>query len=134
MSEEENVILRLQEILNLDLNSTIQKFNKKYNDGYHIDEIRAVLGKQNNTALPYISINTESGLIEEKDRIIQNTVLSISLEFFLNAHIQNAWKADCRYREAIKSCIDDHAGNQDTWEWMKIVKFDGRKINLRITV
>ena len=106
----------------------IEKINIEYNDGIILKAFENTTLEENCINAPSFIFNIEETDYSEKDRIIENTVFSISLEIKLQSHTENRIILLCRYLEAIEKTLI----NNENWLECKIVNISANKIFIRI--
>lgn len=100
-----------KELENLFINKLpeyIEKINKEHNDGIILKAFENTTLEENCINAPSFIFNIEETDYSEKDRIIKNTVFSISLEIKLQSHTENRIILLCRYLEAIEKTLSDN--------------------------
>ena len=87
----------------------IEKINKEHNDGIILKPFENKSLEENCIKTPSFSFKLEETEYEEKDRIIENTIYTISLEIKLPQFYENPIIVMWRYIEAIKRMIAEEA-------------------------
>lgn len=128
MQSFEPVYKELEYLLIKKLPENIEKINKEHNDGIILKFFENKTLEENCIKTPSFIFNVEETEYSEKDRIIENTVFSISLEIKLQSHTENRIILLCRYLEAIEKTLSDN----ENWLECKIVNISANKILIRI--
>ena len=128
MKNFEPVYQELENLLINKLPEYIEKINKEHNDGIILKAFENTTLDENCINAPSFIFNIEETDYSEKDRIIENTVFSISLEIKLQSHTENRIILLCRYLEAIEKTLSDN----ENWLECKIVNISANKIFIRI--
>lgn len=128
MKNFEPVFKELEYLLIKKLPENIEKINMEHNDGIILKSFENTTLEANCIKTPSFVFNIEETDYSEKDRIIENTVFSISLEIKLQSHIENRIILLCRYLEAIEKTLSDN----ENWLECKIVNISANKIFIRI--
>ena len=128
MKNFEPVYKELENLFINKLPEYIEKINKEHNDGIILKTFENTTLEENCINAPSFIFNIEETDYSEKDRIIENTVFSISLEIKLQSHTENRIILLCRYLEAIEKTLSDN----ENWLECKIVNISANKIFIRI--
>ena len=128
MKNFEPVYKELENLFINKLPEYIEKINKEHNDGIILKAFENTTLEENCINAPSFIFNIEETDYSEKDRIIENTVFSISLEIKLQSHTENRIILLCRYLEAIEKTLI----NNENWLECKIVNISANKIFIRI--
>lgn len=128
MKSFEPVYKELENLFINKLPEYIEKINKEHNDGIILKTFENTTLEENCINAPSFIFNIEETDYSEKDRIIENTVFSISLEIKLKSHTENRIILLCRYLEAIEKTLSDN----ENWLECKIVNISANKIFIRI--
>ncbi|WP_022931905.1 hypothetical protein [Treponema bryantii] len=128
MKNFEPVYQELENLLINKLPEYIEKINKEHYDGIILKAFENTTLDENCINAPSFIFNIEETDYSEKDRIIENTVFSISLEIKLQSHTENRIILLCRYLEAIEKTLSDN----ENWLECKIVNISANKIFIRI--
>lgn len=107
----------------------IEKINKEHNDGIIIKRFENHRLEEDCIKLPSFKFNLEEAEYSEKDRIIENTVFSVSFEIKNPAFYENATVILWRYFEAINRMIDEIESDYI----YQINEIKNNKILIRIT-
>lgn len=83
----------------------IEKINKEHNDGIILKPFENKSLEENCIKTPSFSFKLEETEYEEKDRIIENTIYTISLEIKLPPNTENTAIILWRYFETINNVI-----------------------------
>ena len=100
-----------QELENLFINKLpeyIEIINKEHNDGIILKPFENKSLEENCIKTPSFSFKLEETEYEEKDRIIENTIYTISFEIKLPPSCENKTIFLWRYFEAITNLINEH--------------------------
>lgn len=108
----------------------IEKINKEYNDGIILKPFENTTLAENCIKLPSFSFNIDETEYSEKDRIVENTIYTVSIELKLQPNIELRPIIFSRYSEAIALIIQKN----DMWIDCKITNSKGNKIIMRITM
>lgn len=128
MKNFEPVYKELENLFINKLPEYIEKINKEHNDGIILKAFENTTLEENCINAPSFIFNIEETDYSEKDRIIKNTVFSITLEIKLQSHTENRIILLCRYLEAIEKTLSDN----ENWLECKIVNISANKIFIRI--
>ncbi len=130
MKSFEPVYKELEELLIQQLPDYIEKINKKHNDGIILKTFGNTTLAENCIKTPSFAFYIEETEYSEKDRIIENTVFTISLEIKLQDKAKKTTIMFCRYVEAVINMINEYE-SINRYEISKIVR---NKIFIRITL
>lgn len=130
MKSFEPVYKELEYLLIQKLPEYIEKINKEHNDGIILKPFENTSLEENCIKTPSFIFNLEETEYSEKDRIIENTVFTVSLEIKLEANKQNKTIFLWRYVEAIEITINSN----EYWQECKINKTFKDRLFLRILV
>ena len=103
-----------KELENLFINKLpeyIEKINKEHNDGIILKPFENKSLEENCIKTPSFSFKLEETEYEEKDRIIENTIYTISLEIKLQQFYENQIIVMWRYIEAINRMLSEEASD-----------------------
>ena len=109
MKNFEPVYKELETLFINKLPECIEKINKEHNDGIILKPFENKILEENCIKTPSFSFKLEETEYEEKDRIIENTIYTISLEIKLPQFYENPIIIMWRYIEAIKRMIAEEA-------------------------
>ena len=126
MNNIETIYKELENLLINRLPEYIEKINKEHNDGIILKLFENKSLEENCIKTPSFSFKFEETEYEEKDRIIENTIYTISLEIKLTPEPVIFY----RYVEAINMTIKECEGFQE----IKILSTLGNKVFIRITI
>ena len=96
----ETIYKELENLLINRLPEYIEKINKEHNDGIILKPFENKSLEENYIKTPSFSFKLEETEYEEKDRIIENTIFTISLEIKLPPNCENKTIFLWRYFEA----------------------------------
>ena len=130
MKSFEIVYKELEYLLIQKLPENIEKTNKEHNDGIILKLFENKSLEENCIGTPSFIFNIEETEYSEKDRIIENTVFSISLEIKLQPHTEKTSILFWRYVESIENLIDEYESDN----LFGIYKTEKNKIFIRITL
>ena len=130
MKSFESVYKELEYLLIQKLPEYIEKINKEHNDGIILKPFENKSLEENCIKTPSFTFNIEETEYSEKDRIVENTVFTVSLEIKLEANKQNKTIIIWRYFEAIEITINSN----ENWQECKINKTFKDRLFLRILV
>lgn len=85
----------------------IEKINKEHNDGIILKPFENKTMEENCIKTPSFSFKLEETEYEEKDRIIENTIYTISLEIKLPPNIEKRTIVFWRYVESIEKIVNE---------------------------
>ena len=108
----------------------IEKINKKHNDGIILKPFENKSLEENCIKTPSFCFKLEETEYEEKDRIIENTIYTISLEIKLPPNTENKSIILYRYFETINMTIIEYEG----WQEIKILSTRENKAFIKITI
>lgn len=130
MKSFEPVYKELEYLLIQKLPDYIEKINKEHNDGIILKPFENTSLSENCIKTPSFIFNIEETEYSEKDRIVENTIYTVSIELKLQPNIELRPIIFSRYSEAISLII------QKNYMWIdcKITNSKGNKIVMRITV
>lgn len=109
MKNFEPVYKELENLFINKLPEYIEKINKEHNDGIILKPFENKSLEENCIKTPSVSFKFEETEYEEKDRIIENSIYTISLEIKLPQFYENPIIVMWRYIEAIKRMITEEA-------------------------
>ena len=130
MKSFEIVYKELEYLLIQKLPENIEKTNKEHNDGIILKTFENKSLEENCIKTPSFTFNIEETEYSEKDRLIENTVFSISLEIKLQPHTEKKSILFWRYVESIENLIDEYESDN----LFGIYKTEKNKIFIRITL
>ena len=130
MKNFEPVYKELENLFINKLPEYIEKINKEHNDGIILKPFENKSLEENCIKTPSFSFKLEETEYEEKDRIIENTIYTISLEIKLPPNTENKTIILYRYFEAINMTIIEYEG----WQEIKILSTRENKAFIRITI
>ena len=130
MKSFEPVYKELEYLLIQKLPEYIDKINKEDNDGIILKPFENTSLEENCIKTPSFTFNIEETEYSEKDRIVENTIYTVSIELKLQPNIELRPIIFSRYSEAIALIIQKN----DMWIDCKITNSKGNKIIMRITV
>lgn len=111
MKSFEPVYKELEYLLIQKLPDYIEKINKEYNDGIILKPFENTSLSENCIKTPSFIFNMEETEYSEKDRIIENTVFTVSLEIKLQPNTEKRTIIFWRYFEAIQKMLSDEECN-----------------------
>lgn len=130
MKNFEPVYKELENLFINKLPEYIEKINKEHNDGIILKPFENKSLEENCIKTPSFSFKLEETEYEEKDRIIENTIYTISFEIKLPPNIESKTIVLYRYFEAIEMTIKETEG----WQEIKILSTRENKVFIRITI
>lgn len=128
MKNFEPVYKELENLFINKLPECIEKINKEHNDGIILKPFENKILEENCIKTPSFSFKLEETEYEEKDRIIENTIYTISLEIKLPPSCENRTIFLWRYFEAITNLINEH----ESTRYYKIEKQIENKIYVKV--
>ena len=120
MKSFETVYNELDNLLIKKLPEYIEKINKQHNDGVILKPYENKNLEENCLKTPYFSFKLEETEYEEKDRIIENTIYTVSLKNHLQSSCEKKIIFNFRYWEAIKEMFEE-LGINKPWQQIKII-------------
>ncbi len=126
----EPVYKELEYLLIQKLPECIDKINKEHNDGIILKPFENKSLEENCIKTPSFIFSIEESEYSEKDRIVENTIYTVSIELKLQQNTELRPIIFSRYSEAIVLIIQKN----DMWIDCKITNSKGNKIIMRITV
>ena len=130
MKSFEPVYKELEYLLIQKLPEYIEKINKEHNDGIILKPFENKSLEENCIKTPSFIFNIEETEYSEKDRIVENTIYTVSIELKLQQNTELRPIIFSRYSEAIVLIIQKN----NMWIDCKITNSKGNKIIMRITV
>lgn len=130
MKSFEPIYKELEELFIHNLPDYIEKINRNYNDGILIKKFENRTLDEDCIKKPCFKFSLEDSEYSEKDRIIENTVFSISLEIKLQPHTEKTSILFWRYVESIGNLIDEYESDN----LFGIYKTEKNRIFIRITL
>ena len=130
MKSFEPVYKELEELIIQYLPGYVEKINIEHNDDFILKSLANTSLTENCIRMPSFVFNKEEAEYSEKDRIIENTVFSISLEIKLQPHTEKTSILFWRYVESIGNLIDEYESDN----LFRIYKTEKNKIFIRITL
>ena len=130
MKSFEPVYKELEYLLIQKLPEYIEKINKEYNAGIILRPFENKSLEENCIKTPTFIFRIEESEYSEKDRIVENTIYTVSIELKLQPNIELRPIIFSRYSEAIELIIQ----KDDMWIDCKITNSKENKIVMRITV
>ncbi len=125
----ENVYKELEDLIINKLPDNIEKINQEHHDGIILKPLQNIKLEENCIKTPSFSFNLEETEYTEKDRIIENTIYTISLEMKLAPDMQKAIIL-YRYFEAVEMTIKECESFQE----IKIMNIRGNKAFIKLTI
>ena len=130
MKSFEPIYKELEYLLIQKLPECIDKTNKEHNDGIILKSFENKSLEENCIKTPSFIFSVEETEYSEKDRIVENTIYTVSIELKLQPNIELRPIIFSRYSEDIALIIQ----KDDMWIDCKITNSKGNKIVMRITV
>ena len=127
MKSFETVYKELEYLLLKKLPESIEKINKEHNDGIILKQFENKNLEENCIKTPSFSFKIEQTECSEKDRIIENTVFTISLEIKLQSYKAALF---WRYVESFQNMVNEYESDN----LYEICKIEKNKIYIRITL
>ena len=109
MKNFESIYKELENLFINKLPEYIEKINKEHNDGIILKPFENKSLEENCIKTPSFSFKLEETEYEEKDRIIENTIYTISLEIKLEQFYENQIVVMWRFIEAINKMLTEEA-------------------------
>lgn len=134
MTQEERIILGLQELIQADYNTLLCKRNKKHNDGIIVEEITGCNIESEKGLRPFISIHELEEENKTKDRIIDTTSYRLNLVLHEKESIHDSWRIRARYMEALQELVRTNMVNEGVWEFASVKGFKNNVIEVEIIV
>lgn len=133
MKSFEPVYREIENLFIKKLPDYIEKINKEHNDGILLQPFENMSLEENCIKTPSFTFGIEESEYTEKDRIIENTIYSVSFEILLNNNTKTPVILLWRYVEAVNRMLEELEEN-NLWQWIKITDFVKNKIKIQITV
>lgn len=130
MKSFETVYKELEYLLIQKLPESIEKINKENNDGIILKTFENKSLEENCIKTPSFTFDIDETEYSEKDRIIENTVFSISLEIKLQPHTEKTSILFWRYVESFQNMFNEYESDN----LFEICKTEKNKIFIRITL
>ena len=127
MKSLETVYNELEELLIKKLPEYIEKINKQHNDGLILKTFENTTLSENCIKTPSFTFDIEESEYSERDRIIENTVFTISLEIKLQSYKASLF---WRYVESFQNMVNEYESDN----LYEICKIEKNKIYIRITL
>ncbi len=125
----ERTYKELEDLLINKFPDNIEKINQEHNDGIILKPLQNTKLEENCIKTPSFSFNFEETEYTEKDRIIENTIYTISLDIKLAPDI-NKVIILYRYFEAMEMTIKECESFQE----IKIMNIRGNKAFIKLTI
>lgn len=129
MKSFEPVYKELEYLLIQKLSEYIEKINKEHNDGIILKPFENTSLEENCIKTPSFTSNIEETEYSEKDRIIENTVFTVSLEIKIQPNTEKRTIIFWRYFEAIQKMLSDEECNY----LLEIKRIKENKVSIKIT-
>ena len=130
MKSFETVYKELEELLIKQLPDYIKKVNIFHNDGIILKPFENTKLEEECLKLPSFKFKLEETEYTEKDRIIENSIYTVSLELKIPQEIKKETIIFWRYAEAIQKLFEELES-----EWVyQITEIKENKVFIRITV
>ena len=126
----ETIYKELENLLINRLPECIEKINKEHNDGIILKPFENKSLEENCIKTPSFSFKLEETEYEEKDRIIENTIFTISLEIKLPPNCENKTIFLWRYFEATNMMITEN----NNYISFRILGFSKNSLLIQIAV
>ena len=133
MQSFEPVYKEIEDLFINKLPDYIEKINKEHNDGILIKPFENKSLEENCIKSPSFKFGIEESEYTEKDRIIENTIFSLSFEIKLQPTCEKPVIVLWRYAEAVNRMFEE-LDDYELWQQIKITDFVNNKIIIRITV
>ena len=130
MKSFESVYKELENLFINKLPEYVDKINKEHNDGVILKPFRNTSLEENCIKIPSFIFNIEESGYSEKDRIIENSIFTISLNLKLQTNLELNRIIFFRYIEVIQLIIREN----NIWSDCRITNVNETKIIIRITV
>ena len=128
MKSFEPVYKELEYLLIQKLPDYIEKINKEHNDGIILKPFENTSLSENCIKTPSFIFDMEETEYSEKDRIIENTIYTISLEIKLPSNTEDEQITFWRYTEAVIKMIS----GEDTKYFFEVSKMKRNFLYLRV--
>ena len=129
MKSFEPVYKELEYLLIQKLPEYIEKINKEHNDGIILKPFENTSLSENCIKTPSFIFNMEETEYSEKDRIIENTIYTISLEIKLPSNTEDEQITFWRYTETVIKMIY----GEDTKYYFEVSKMKRNFLYLRVS-
>ncbi len=128
MKSFEPVYKELEYLLIQKLPEYIEKINKEHNDGIILKPSENKSLEENCIKTPSFIFNIEESEYSKKDRIIENTVFTVSLEIKLPSYSENKIILLYRYVEAVQKMFNE----EEKLNQYEVIKIKENKIIIRV--
>ena len=126
----ESAYKELEELIIQKLPDYIEKINKEHNDGLVLKSFGNTKLTEDCIKTPSFAFNIEESEYSEKDRIIENTIFTVSFELKLPPEMKQKSIVFWRYAEAIQRLLEE-TESEYLYEIIRIMEF---KIIIKITL
>lgn len=133
MQSFEPVYKEIEDLFINKLPDYIEKINKEHNDGILIKPFENKNLDENCIKTPAFKFGIEKSEYTEKDRIIENTIFTLSFEIKLPPAYEKQIIVLWRYAEAINRMLEE-LEDYELWQQIKITDFTGNKLIIKITI
>ena len=130
MKSFESIYKELKELFIQKLPDYIEKINKEHNDGLILKPFANTTLSEDCIKAPSFAFNIEESEYSEKDRIIENTIFTVSLELKLQPEMKQKSIIFWRYVEAIQRLLEE-TESEYLYEIIRIME---TKIIIKITL
>ncbi len=134
MTQEERIILGLQELIQAEYNTILSKNNKKHNDSIIVEEITGCRVEDEKGLRPFISIHKVDETNKTKDRIIDTISYRIQIILHEKESIHDSWRTRARYVEAVQDLVRNNMVNDGVWEYASVKGCKNNVIEVEIIV
>ncbi len=130
MKSFEIVYKELEYLLIQKLPESIEKINKEYNDGIILKPFENKSLEENCIKTPSFTFDIEETEYSEKDRIIENTIYTISLKIKIHSNSEKQIIILMRYIESIEQMINENT----TFLNITLKNINHNKVQIKIMV
>lgn len=130
MKSFENVYKELEYLLIQKLPESIEKINKEHNDGIILKPFENKSLEENCIETPSFTFDIEETEYSEKDRIIENTIFTISLKIKIHPNSEKQIIILMRYIESIEQMINENT----TFLNITLKNINHNKVQIKIMV
>lgn len=130
MKSFENVYKELEYLLIQKLPESIEKINKEHNDGIILKPFENKSLEENCIKTPSFTFDIEETEYSEKDRIIENTIYTISLKIKIHPNSEKQIIILMRYIESIEQMINENT----TFLNITLKNINHNKVQIKIMV
>lgn len=128
---EETVFLKFKSLCTDVLPEYVEKVNELHNDGVILQQFTDIVTENESRTPPYLKLDITGGEYTEKDRIIENTVYNVELQFVLPKAAANR-VTYMRCREVVRNMLQEYHST-DEWESCSMTGWKNSCVTVRVT-